>query len=403
MDTISLRPLPEERAAWLHQELRAWERSGLVDHTQAEAIAAQYAITPATRRRLSLGRLMLGLGSVFIGTGLIWLVAANLDQLTPALRFGAVALFWLLFLIGGEVLAARRASPPVVGAVRGLAALAFGATIFQAAQSLQVPAYEPLLLGAWSLGALLHGYAVRAIPPFLVGVGAGVIWYVMEVGRADANEVTMLTAIGLLGAFAVALAAAHARWVPEFAQIWRVLGVAALLGTLFVAAIPALAPDAVEWSLRLVVVACVTGAAVILALLRSEGSDRLEPLGALVVLVAATGLVLWGAGGDASRVGWEDWLHAIVSVGVYVGVAVAVAALGTVRDNPILVGMAMLALVGFTTFQSFAVFAAIIQGAWLFVVLGLILLATGLLFDRARRGIAANLNETGTPTEGAGR
>ena len=53
--------------------------------------------------------------------------------------------------------------------------------------------------------------------------------------------------------------------------------------------------------------------------------------------------------------------------------------------------MAMVALVVFTTFQSFAVFAAIIQGAWLFVVLGLVFLGTGLLFDRARRGIAATL------------
>ena len=51
----------------------------------------------------------------------------------------------------------------------------------------------------------------------------------------------------------------------------------------------------------------------------------------------------------------------------------------------------MIALVVFTTFQSFAVFAAIIQGAWLFVVLGLVFLGTGFLFDRARRGISANL------------
>jgi hypothetical protein len=39
----------------------------------------------------------------------------------------------------------------------------------------------------------------------------------------------------------------------------------------------------------------------------------------------------------------------------------------------------------FTTFQSFAVFAQIIEGAWLFVVLGLVFLGSGYLFDRARR------------------
>jgi hypothetical protein len=45
----------------------------------------------------------------------------------------------------------------------------------------------------------------------------------------------------------------------------------------------------------------------------------------------------------------------------------------------------------FTTFQSFAVFAPIIEGAWLFVVLGLIFLGTGFTFDRARRHLAAAL------------
>lgn len=102
------------------------------------------------------------------------------------------------------------------------------------------------------------------------------------------------------------------------------------------------------------------------------------------------------------QVSLEGWLHAIVSVGVYLVVAVAVAALGTLRDNPLLTWMAMLALVIFTTFQSFAVFAAIIQGAWLFMVLGVIFLGTGFLFDRARRGLAATL-EAPEPTKGADR
>ena len=48
-------------------------------------------------------------------------------------------------------------------------------------------------------------------------------------------------------------------------------------------------------------------------------------------------------------------------------------------------------LVIFTTFQSFAVFARIIEGAWLFVILGVVFLATGFLADRARRRLAIEL------------
>ena len=43
----------------------------------------------------------------------------------------------------------------------------------------------------------------------------------------------------------------------------------------------------------------------------------------------------------------------------------------------------------FTTVQSFAVFARIVDGAWLFLLLGVVFLGTGLLFDRARRGLVA--------------
>ena len=68
----------------------------------------------------------------------------------------------------------------------------------------------------------------------------------------------------------------------------------------------------------------------------------------------------------------------------------------------------MVGLVVFTTFQSFAVFAPIVTGAWLFVVLGTVFLGTGFLFDRARRELAQVLDDdspggSATPAPGASR
>jgi len=51
----------------------------------------------------------------------------------------------------------------------------------------------------------------------------------------------------------------------------------------------------------------------------------------------------------------------------------------------------MAALVLFTAVQSFAVFAPIVTGAALFLVLGVIFLGSGYLFDRGRRHLVANL------------
>ena len=376
------------RLDWLTLELGQWRAEGLVSAEQSAAILARYRAA----RRFSLGRLLLTVGALFVGVGLVWLVAANLDAWPPSVRFVVVAALWLTALIGGETLAARSVSAPVVGAVRLLAALAFGAVVFQAAQSLQVPAYAPLLVGVWAVGALVHAYAVRALLPLLVGLATGTAWLLMQ-GLGDRPSglgvVVCLIAAGVLG---VALAALHLRRLPTFAPPWREVGAALLLAGLFAAALPFVGTDGFRCTPWLAAALAAAGLAAAAAVLLSPGRQRLETLGALAVATVAVALVFWDAGSDADAPLTANAVaHAAASVAVYVVTAVAVAALGTLRDSPRLTALATAALVVFTTFQSFAVFARIVTGAWLFLLLGIIFLATGFLFDRARRGIAASL------------
>ena len=376
--------------AWLRGELDDWQSAGILDADQAAAISGRYRTVTETRR-FSLGRLLLALGALFVGVGLIWLVAANLDQLSPLLRFVVVAAFWLAFLVGGELLAPRL-SRGVLEAVRLLAALTFGATVFQAAQSLQVPAYEPVLLGLWSAGTLLHAYLLKGITPLLVGIATGMIWWVWQPLAGSASGAGAVLALGTASVLAVSLAVVHDRTRDVYAAAWRTLGCALVDGR----ALRRGHPLHHHRRLRVERVARPGAGGRRRSrppppLLVARGNARWEPLGALGVLAFSVLMVLWDTGTDPSSVGVEDWAHAAIGVAAYVAVAVGLAALGTLRDTPVLTVMAMIALVVFTTFQSFAVFAAIIQGAWLFVVLGLVFLGTGLLFDRARRGISANL------------
>ena len=103
---------------------------------------------------------------------------------------------------------------------------------------------------------------------------------------------------------------------------------------LFAAAIPDIGSDGVTWSPWLVVNLVAAGvAAGAAALVAGSGVRPLEPVGAIVVLVAATLLGLWSTGSDTTDVDASDWLHAAVSVGAYVVLAVALVALGTVREH----------------------------------------------------------------------
>ena len=397
---VAPRPVPPRQLAWLRTEVAAWTSQGIISEDQAHRISAGYSAD--THTRFSIGRLMLYLGGCFVGVGLIWLVAANLDQLSPMARFVAVTLLWLVFLVGGEVLAARKMSAPLVGAARLLAALGIGAVVFQAAQSLQVPAFEPRLLGLWSAAALLHGYLARAYLPFLVGVATGVAWWFMQPLWDEPNGLTVVMLFGAGAVLAAGLAVLHDARIDTFAWTWRLVAAGMALLAMFAAAIPDIGSEGVVWSSWLVIALVVAGVAAAAAVATRPGVRALEPLGAIAVLVAATLIGLWTTGTDTSEIEMADWLHAATSVVAYVLLAVALVALGTVRDHPPLTWMAMVGLVVFTTFQSFAVFAPIVTGAWLFVVLGTVFLGTGFLFDRARRELAQAL-DTDAGTEGADR
>lgn len=390
------RPVPPRQLAWLSSEVADWTAQGIIDQDQADRISARYST--GRHARFSIGRIMLYLGGGFIGIGLIWLVAANLDALSPLTRFVAVTLIWLTFLVGGELLASRKASAPLVGALRLLAALGIGAVLFQAAQSLQVPAFEPRLLGLWAAAALLHGYLTRAYLPFAVGLATGLAWWFTQPLWDEPSGLTVVVLLGAGAALAAGLAVVHDGHLDTFAWTWRTVGGGLALLAMFVAAIPDIGEDGIAWSFWVVVTLVAAGVATVGAVATRPGIRALEPLGAIVVLVVATLIGLWTTGADSSDIDTADWLHAAVSVVAYVLLAVALVALGTVRDHPPLTAMAMVGLVVFTTFQSFAVFAPIVTGAWLFVVLGTVFLGTGFLFDRARRELTQALDTTSTST-----
>lgn len=392
-NAVATRPATRAELAWLTTQLHDWRAAGLVDDQQVTAIRGRYHLAADATRRFSLARLLVALGAVFVGVGLIWLVAANLDELPPLLRFIAVAGIWFVLLVTGEVLHSRRSHlpSPVAGSVRLLAALAFGAMIFQAAQSLQVPAYDPGLVGLWGVGALVHAYAVRGLGPLLVGIPGLAVWFVWQVMYDAASSFAVVLVLGVVAVIGLSVAALHDRWLTRFGPLWREVGAALALAMLFAAALPFVTVEDFTWSRWLVAGLVVAGVAATAAVLLGEGRQRLEPLGAVAVLALSVGLVLWDTGAETESLDIADWAHAGLSVAVYVVVAVAVAVLGILRDSWRLTALAMIGLVVFTTFQSFAVFAQIIQGAWLFVVLGLIFLGTGYGFDRARRELAATL------------
>lgn len=401
-----MRPtITPEHHRWLGKELQHWQGEGLIDAPTARTIADRYEIVSG--RRISLSRLLLTIGAAFVGIGVIWLVAANLDALSPTLRFGCVLVLWLAALVGAERLATRpghRADSPVVGSLRLVAALLLGGVIFQAAQSLQVPAYEPRLVGYWAAGAFLYAYLMRAVMPLVVAIATGTVWLLSATLATQASGLGAVLALAAAALLATCLSRLHdgTGYPQAFAVIWREVGAAYALVALFVSAIPVVTADDFVWKTSLVLVLVVAALALAVAVVRRR-AELTEVLGVLGITVVAGLLVAWGAGQDSDRVDLAAWAHAGLAVAAYVAAALWVAWLGIVHGSPRLTWIATGALVVFTTFQSFAVFAQIIQGAWLFVVLGLVLAGSGYLFDKAQRQLRRELEASPTPQAEAGQ
>ena len=385
----AMRSVPAGTLAWLEGELEAWQAEGRLDAATAEGIRARYT----ARRRFSLARLGLGLGGAFLSVGVLWLVASNLDQLAPEVRFGGIVVLWLAAVAGAEVLAVRRAGPAVT-ALRLLGAAAFGGVVFQAAQSLQVPAYAPHLLGTWAAGALLQAYAVRAVAPLLVGLATGTGWAVWEVGERSGTATAValaLLAVGLLGA---SVAVVHGRHgPPRFAGPWRTAGAVLTLAGLFVAALPTGEQlSGAPWAL----LAAGAGVVALIALLVARDLlGRVEVAASAAALLLGWLVVLWQPPGatTARALTGEALLRVAAVVAVYLLAALWVAALGVLRDDPRTTGLATAALVLFTVVQSFAVFAPVLSGATLFLALGAVLAASGWVADRGRRGLVTTVRE----------
>ena len=386
-------PTSAETHRWLTRELRDWQQDGLISADTAGAIADRYVPRAGEDRRVTPVRVILGLGASFLGIGLIWLVAANLDQLSPLLRFVVVTALWL-----GLAVAAEFTRDLVSAALRLLTALTFGAVVFQAAQSLQVPAYRPVLLLAWGLGALAYAYARRSRAAGLVGITVLAVWYVWEVMESSGGVVTFTGAVRLLSVAAVALSALHPEDWRGFGRLWLTLGVVMSLIGLFAAALPYGDGNA-SWSGGLTAGILLVAGLAAAGLWRSGRDEQLEIGLAVGALVIGVLLSLWRPVSSSM-----DMMPSALTPGMGVRTALAVvlfliiaggwAVVGARRQLPMVSAASTIAVVIFTAFQSFAVFAPIISGATLFLAVGAVMIITGVVAERARRRIGSEVTSS---------
>ncbi len=389
--------IPPDRQAWLIEGVERWKSDGLIEGQAAENILSRYTVSV----REGAARLLLILGTSVFGIGMIWLIASNLgwESMSPFLRAAGAIIFWLALVAAAETIASRKRigpinTAPLLVAAHLLVALAYGGAIFQVAQSLQVPAFEPLLLAAWSAGALAYAYAVRSVTSLVVGIVVGAGWYLWTLTDSGA---AVVLGLALASFAATSVAAVHEHWrIASFSSPWRVAGVIMALIALFAAAIPDVISGSASLPSTFFIGAIpITVLAAVVAR-KASAQIRRELAATFAVVVAATILVAWSPNTffdvfSSEKLSGAALAHVLVAGALFLTLSVWVALVGVARHSSAYITLSSIAIIAFVILQSYAVIAPILSGAILFLVAGAVLIVTAVCILRVRNQLAEEI------------
>jgi uncharacterized membrane protein len=167
-------------ARW-ERYLERWTTAGLIEPSTAERVRVYEAGQEKTQGLRWPVALAISLGGLLLGAGVLLLVAAHWDTLSPGERFGLVLLLVALFHVAGAFTAERFAVLSTT--LHAVGTISLGAGIFLAGQIFNLQEHWPGGLLLWALGAwvayvLLHDWPQAALAALLTPMWLGGEWLV---------------------------------------------------------------------------------------------------------------------------------------------------------------------------------------------------------------------------------
>ena len=185
-------------AANWERYLERWVNAGLIDAGTAASIRT-YETAKVKAQRLGWPVLFaISLGGVLLAAGILLLVAAHWDKLSPAARFTLVLALVALMHVAGAIVSTRFTILSTV--LHAVGTICLGAGIFLAGQIFHLQEHWPLGVmlwasGAWVAWAILHDWPQAALAAVLTPAWLAGEW--TEATRGLAGGETILAA-GLL-------------------------------------------------------------------------------------------------------------------------------------------------------------------------------------------------------------
>lgn len=173
-----------KQVRWLREQLQLWVAQGVVSPAQADHIRGLY---PEPKAGAPWGTIIFaGLGAVVFGLGIILLFAYNWQAIPKAGKLAVIFLSLLAAHGAGQWL---RANPgwqrPVGEALAVLGTMLYGAGIWLVAQIYHIQEHYPDGFLFWALGALALAWALPSVAQGILAVALLCIWGCSEAWGFD--------------------------------------------------------------------------------------------------------------------------------------------------------------------------------------------------------------------------
>jgi len=160
------------------RRLGRWLAAGLIDAATAEKIRAFEGARERTAGKSLPVALALGFGGLLVAAGVLLFVAANWDQMSPAMRTAAVLALVGLFHAGGAFAADRFAA--LATTLHAIGTVALGAGIFLAGQIFNLNEHWPTGILLWAAGAWAGWWLLRDWPQLALAAILTPAWITSE-------------------------------------------------------------------------------------------------------------------------------------------------------------------------------------------------------------------------------
>src|SRR5262245_15551527 len=146
--------------------LKRWSGAGVIDAEAAARIRAFELANAGSHRLRWPIWLALGFGATAVAAGVLLLVSAHWDDISPASRFGLVLSLVALFHLTAAFVAGQ--FPAMASALHAVGTVALGAGIYLAGQIFNLDEHWPSALLLWALGAAAAWGLLRSWPQMLL-------------------------------------------------------------------------------------------------------------------------------------------------------------------------------------------------------------------------------------------